>query len=76
MFKNTEGSPAGKLVDECGLKGTRVGGARVSDVHGNFFENDGTATAADMIELLEKVRARVLEVHGIDLEPEVQIVGE
>ena len=76
MFKNTEGSPAGKLVDECGLKGTRVGGARVSDVHGNFFENDGTATAADMIELLEKVRARVREMRGIELEPEVQIIGE
>ena len=76
MFKNTEDYYAGKLVDECGLKGTHVGGARVSDVHGNFFENDGTATAADMIELLEKVRARVRELRGIDLEPEVQIVGE
>ena len=76
MFKNTEESPAGKLVDECGLKGMRVGGARVSEIHGNFFENDGTATAADMIELLEKVRARVREMRGIELEPEVQIIGE
>jgi UDP-N-acetylmuramate--L-alanine ligase/UDP-N-acetylenolpyruvoylglucosamine reductase len=76
MFKNTEDSPAGRLVDECGLKGLRVGGASVSEVHGNFFVNDGTATAGDMIELLEQVRARVREARGIDLEPEVQIVGE
>ena len=76
MFKNTEGSPAGKLVDECGLKGKQIGGASVSDVHGNFFINDGTASARDMIDLLDLVRMRVREVRGIDLKLEVQIVGE
>ena len=76
MFKNTEESPAGKLVDECGLKGLRMGGASVSEVHGNFFINDGTASARDMIELLELVRTRVREARGVDLEIEVQIVGE
>ena len=76
MFQNTEESPAGKLVDECGLKGLQVGGASVSEVHGNFFINDGTASAQDMIDLLEQVRTRVREERGIDLELEVQIVGE
>lgn len=76
MFKNTEESPAGKLVDECGLKGLQIGGARVSKVHGNFFINDGTASAWDMIDLLEQVRTRVREARGVDLELEVQIVGE
>ena len=76
MFKNAVEHPAGKLVDECGLKGLRVGGASVSEVHGNFFINDGTASAAEMLELLEQVRSRVREARGIDLEPEVQIVGE
>ena len=76
MFKNTEESPAGKLVDECGLKGLRMGGASVSEVHGNFFINDGTASARDMIDLLEQVRTRVREARGVDLDLEVQIVGE
>jgi UDP-N-acetylenolpyruvoylglucosamine reductase len=76
MFKNPDESPAGKLIDECGLKGIRVGGASVSKEHGNFFENNGTATAADMIKLLNRVREGVREARGIDLEPEVQIVGE
>ena len=53
-----------------------MGGARVSEVHGNFFINDGTASARDMIDLLEQVRTRVREARGIDLELEVQIVGE
>ena len=76
MFKNPQENPVGKLVDECGLKGLRMGGARVSEVHGNFFINDGTASARDMIDLLEQVRTRVREARGIDLELEVQIVGE
>jgi UDP-N-acetylmuramate--L-alanine ligase/UDP-N-acetylenolpyruvoylglucosamine reductase len=76
MFKNPDEKPAGKLVEECGLKGISVGGASVSDEHGNFFTNDGTASAADLIELLNLVRKRVREASGIDLELEVQIVGE
>ena len=76
MFKNPAEKPAGKLVDECGLKGMSVGGASVSKDHGNFFVNDGSATAEDMIQLLNKVRERVHETCGVDLAPEVQIVGE
>src|SRR5206468_11643621 len=53
IFKNPNSCPAGKLVDELGLKNSRVGKARVSEVHGNFIVNDGGATAADMLELIE-----------------------
>lgn len=76
MFKNPAEKPAGQLVDECGLKGHRVGGASVSGVHGNFIINEGSATAADVITLIESVRAQVLEQTGIALQTEVQIVGE
>lgn len=76
MFKNPEAKPAGQLVDECGLKGLRVGAAGVSDIHGNFIINHGQATAADVIELITQVRARVKEQTGIELQTEVQMVGE
>jgi len=76
MFKNPGSIPAGKLIDELGLKGTRAGGAVVSAEHGNFIVNEGTATARDVLELIEIVRQRVRAERGIDLEPEVEIVGE
>jgi len=76
IFKNPASCPAGKLVDELGLKDTRVGGARVSPVHGNFIVNDGNATAADVLELIEKIKAAAREQRGIELETEVQILGE
>ncbi len=76
IFKNPEAMPAGKLIDALGLKGTRVGGAVVSDVHANFIVNEGDATAADVLRLIELVRQRVRADRGIDLETEVQIVGE
>ena len=76
MFKNPEISSAGKLVDECRLKGLRVGGAMVSKRHGNFIVNDGTATANDVLALIEQVRERVKTERGIDLHTEVQVVGE
>lgn len=76
MFKNPDAIPAGKLVDEVGLKGARFGGARVSAEHGNFIINDGTATARDVLELIELVRAKVKAGRGIDLETEVEIIGE
>lgn len=76
-FKNPgPDMPAGRLIDELGLKGTRVGDAMVSDVHANFFVNLGGATATDVLRLLELVRQRVREARGIELEPEVEIVGE
>ncbi|HEX4083751.1 MAG TPA: UDP-N-acetylmuramate--L-alanine ligase [Chthoniobacteraceae bacterium] len=76
IFKNPAQCPAGKLVDELGLKDARVGGARVSGVHGNFIVNDGNATAADVLELIEKIKAIARKERGIQLETEVQILGD
>jgi UDP-N-acetylenolpyruvoylglucosamine reductase len=76
MFKNPGPIPAGKLIDEMGLKGMRIGGAVVSIEHGNFIVNDGTATARDVLELVELIRQRVRVERGIELETEVEIVGE
>ena len=76
-FKNPfPDQPAGKLIDELNLKGTRVGDAMVSDVHANFFVNVGHATASDVLNLIELVKARVRQARGIELETEVEIVGE
>ncbi|NTV73639.1 MAG: hypothetical protein HGA66_05475 [Holophaga sp.] len=60
-------------MDRAGLKGFRVGDAEVSPEHGNFLVNLGGATAAEFGELMAKVREKVLDVHGIELEPEVEI---
>jgi UDP-N-acetylenolpyruvoylglucosamine reductase len=76
MFKNPSSCPAGKLIDDLHLKGTRVGGAFVSAEHGNFLVNDGTATAKDVLALIEKVRAQVKAERGIELHTEVEVVGE
>jgi len=76
-FKNPQPTlPAGRLLDELGLKGARVGDAMVSDVHANFFVNLGQARAADILELIEQVRTRARQTRGIELETEVEIVGE
>ncbi|MEO5754943.1 MAG: UDP-N-acetylmuramate--L-alanine ligase [Chthoniobacterales bacterium] len=76
IFKNPDACPAGKLVDELGLKGSRVGDARVSEVHGNFIVNEGAATADQVLELIEQIQAKARTKRGIELETEVQIVGE
>jgi UDP-N-acetylmuramate--L-alanine ligase/UDP-N-acetylenolpyruvoylglucosamine reductase len=76
IFKNPKTIPAGKLIDELGLKGTRVGGAMVSDVHGNFIVNDGTATARDVLNLIDRIKEQVRAARGIELETEVEILGE
>ena len=76
IFKNPEGNYAGKLIDEHGLKGLSVGAAEVSDVHGNFIVNQGGATAADVIQLIRRIRAKVKAGSGYDLEPEVLLVGK
>jgi UDP-N-acetylmuramate dehydrogenase len=76
VFKNPKGTPAGKIIDEAGLKGARIGGAQVSEKHGNFIVNLGGATAKDICSLIEHVQKRVLEAKGIALEPEVKIIGE
>jgi UDP-N-acetylenolpyruvoylglucosamine reductase len=76
IFKNPDSCPAGKLVDELELKNSRVGKARVSEVHGNFIVNDGGATAAEVLELIETIKSVARAKRGIELETEVQIVGE
>jgi UDP-N-acetylenolpyruvoylglucosamine reductase len=76
IFKNPATIPAGRLIDELGLKGTRVGGAVVSLEHGNFVVNDGTATARDVLELIEVIRQKAKAERGIELQTEVEIIGE
>ena len=76
MFKNPESIPAGKLVDELGLKGKQIGGAMVSDVHGNFVVNAGGARAEDVLELIEYVKGKARTERGIELRTEVEIIGE
>jgi UDP-N-acetylenolpyruvoylglucosamine reductase len=76
MFKNPPTIPAGKLIDELGLKGTRVGGAVVSSEHGNFIINEGGATARDFLELIGLLKRRARDERGIELQTEVEIIGE
>ena len=76
IFKNPDSCPAGKLVDELGLKNARIGKARVSEVHGNFIVNDGGATASEVLELIDQIKAAARTKRGIELETEVRIVGE
>lgn len=75
-FKNPGGAKsAGMLIDEVGLKGHRIGGAQVSPMHANYFMNTGTATAADMLKLIDHVRKTVAKRAGVELELEVKVVG-
>ncbi len=76
MFKNPPGNAAGRLIDQCGLKGTRVGDVEISLVHGNFFVNHGQATARDVKALIDLARNKVKEKFGIDLELEIELLGE
>jgi UDP-N-acetylmuramate dehydrogenase len=76
IFKNPPGQSAGRLIDQAGLKGLRLGDAEVSPEHANFLINHGKATAAEFAELMEQVRDRVLAIHGVALEPEVEIWQE
>jgi UDP-N-acetylmuramate dehydrogenase len=76
FFKNPTGQAAWKLIDAAGMRGASVGGAAVSELHGNFLVNRGGATAADFLELAERVKAAVCASSGILLEEEVRIVGE
>jgi UDP-N-acetylenolpyruvoylglucosamine reductase len=76
MFKNPPSIPAGKLIEELGLKGTRVGAAVVSQEHGNFIINEGKATARDVLELIALIQRRAREERAIDLQTEVEIIGE
>jgi UDP-N-acetylmuramate dehydrogenase len=75
VFKNPEGCQAWRLIEEAGLRGASVGGARVSEKHANFIVNNGSATSSDILELMNRIRDTVRLRTGIMLEPEVRIVG-
>jgi UDP-N-acetylenolpyruvoylglucosamine reductase len=75
IFKNPPGDSAGRIIDELGLKGSRVGDAEVSALHANFIINRGHATGADVIALVRRVRDEVRARRQIDLEPEVMLCG-
>jgi UDP-N-acetylenolpyruvoylglucosamine reductase len=76
VFRNPPGDYAARLIEQCGLKGRQIGGARVSEKHANFIVNTGNATAADIENLIGEVQAVVEEKTGTRLHPEVKIVGK
>lgn len=75
-FKRPEGYFAGKLIQDAGLRGYTVGGACVSEKHCGFVVNKGGATAADVLQLIEDVKSKVFKLSGVELEPEVKMIGE
>jgi UDP-N-acetylmuramate dehydrogenase len=76
VFRNPPGDYAARLIQQCGLKGKRIGGAQVSEKHANFIVNTGEATAADIESLIDEVRTTVAAQTGVQLHPEVKIIGE
>jgi UDP-N-acetylmuramate dehydrogenase len=76
MFKNPVGDYAGKLIEATGLKGTRIGNAEISPLHGNFFLNHENTKAEDIRALIELVQKTVKEKEGIELELEIELIGE
>lgn len=76
IFRNPPGDYAGRLIEACGLKGTAIGGAQVSEMHANFFINRGGASAADYRALIALVQAAVLQQTGVLLHPEVELLGQ
>lgn len=76
VFRNPPSDYAARLIEQCGLKGLQIGGARVSEKHGNFIVNTGGATAEDIENLINKVQASVQQKTGVRLHPEVRIIGE
>lgn len=75
IFKNPSGDYAGRLIEACGLKGSKIGGAQVSPIHGNFFINTGATSASDYYRLISLVREKVSEKTGVLLETEVELLG-
>ena len=76
VFRNPAGDSAGRLIDAAGLKGLRMGGAVVSEKHANFIVNDQKGTASDVRRLAEHVRSEVVRVHGVELQFEIEFVGD
>ncbi len=75
-FKNPEFIAAGRLIDSLGLKGTQIGHAAVSEVHGNFVVNQGGATASEILQLIDAIQQKAKSERGVDLETEIKIIGE
>ena len=75
-FKRPEGYYAGTLIEQTGLQGFTVGGAQISEKHAGFVVNTGSATAADVLELIRQVQQRVFDKHQVKLFPEVRVLGE
>jgi len=76
VFRNPPGDHAGRLIEAAGLKGYRYGGAQVSEIHANFIVNRGGATAADVLTLIKHIQDTIHEKFGVDMHPEVLVVGE
>lgn len=76
VFRNPPGDHAGRLIEAAGLKGYRYGGAQVSEIHANFIVNRGGATAADVLTLIKHIQDTIRDKNGIDMHPEVLVVGE
>ncbi|MFH1541126.1 MAG: UDP-N-acetylmuramate dehydrogenase [Elusimicrobiota bacterium] len=76
IFKNPQGDYAARLIDEAGMKGASIGGAVVSKIHANFINNTGTATAEDVLSLIEKIQKKVEEKFNKKLELEIKVIGE
>ena len=76
MFKNPENLSAGQLIDNAGMKGKKVGRAMVSDKHANFVINTGGAKASEVLELMNLIKETVKNKSGVELEPEIFMVGE
>lgn len=75
VFKNPQGNSAGKLIEDAGLKGEKIGGAQVSEIHANFIINAGGATAKDVMSLINRIKGIVFEKFNIELELEIQTLG-
>ena len=75
VFKGPDGDSAGRLIEACGLKGLKIGGAQISEVHANFIVNTGNATAQDVLSLMKIAQDKVKEEHGVELRPEVKFLG-
>ncbi len=76
VFRNPAGMSAGRLIDEAGCKGMRIGDIEVSQMHANFFVNRGEGTAADYLTLMDTVSAKVSDQFGVTLEPEIRVIGK
>jgi UDP-N-acetylmuramate dehydrogenase len=75
IFRNPLPNYAGKLIEDAGLKGYQMGGAKISEMHGNFIVNAGNATAKDVLDLIQYIKDTILHLYGIKMETEVEIIG-